>query len=198
MEWTPELSQQLFGFISGLIGAVVGGLFTLYATRTELRANEKTRARAEAADVRSLLDSLRVELDTLWTFHQLRIGDAVEKLAPGQPLLYYYPLSQDYFTIYNSNAASIGRLDDDVLRRAIVTTYNKCKKVVDGFIYNNLLFQDYRREMMHADDGEPDQRRVQARLQELKDYAEIIRKDHFELKRYMEELLSLLSAQKTP
>lgn len=173
MEISDAIAQNMFGFISALIGAVVGGYFTLKATDKAIREANAKENRQEEKEVQNLLDALGVEIDALWSFHMHRIGRLIEELPDGKPLEIYYPLTQDYFTIYNSNAAAIGRIKDPALRKSIVITYNKCKKVVDGFIYNNELVQS-------------------ARMEPMIHYARIIKEDHYELKGYIEHFLNLL------
>ncbi|MDX2074163.1 MAG: hypothetical protein SFX19_07365 [Alphaproteobacteria bacterium] len=176
MELSEAVSQNLFGFVSALIGAVVGGYFTLVATDKAIREENAKENRRDEKEVQNLLDALGVELHALWSFHMRRIGALIEELPAGQPLAIYYPLTQDYFTIYNSNAVTIGRVRDPVLRESIVITYNKCKKVVDGFKYNNELLQAHKE-------------------QEMVEYAALIKEDHYELKGYIEELLGLLKSR---
>ena len=173
MDLSEGAIQNLIGFGSGLIGAVVGGLFTLYATNKTIREENAKEDRQEEKEVQNLLDALGVELNALWSFHMRRIGEKVEALTQGQSLDIYYPLTQNYFIIYDSNASMIGRVRDPQLREAIVLTYNKCKKVVDGFKYNNELIRDNRGENRAA-------------------LAQIIKEDHFELKSYVEQFLGLL------
>ncbi len=120
------------------------GYYTLKATDKAIRDQNAKELKREEKEVQNLLDALGVEIHTLWDFHMKRIGTMVEELPDGQPLEFYYPLTQDYFTIYNSNAALIGRIKDCDVSEAIVVCYNKCKKVVDGFKYNNDLVKDYK------------------------------------------------------
>ncbi len=179
--FSETLLQNSFGFISALIGAVVGGYFTLKATDKAIREENAKEDRQEEKEVQNLLDALGVEINALWSFHMRRIGEVVEQLAENTPLMIYYPLSQDYFTIYNTNAAAIGRIKEAPIRESIVVTYNKCKKVVDGFKYNNELIKDFKQS------AAPEVK------QDLITYAYLIKSDHFELKGYIEQLLRLLN-----
>lgn len=193
MELTPDLVQKFSGVASSLAGGIVTGLFSILATRAAIRReNEKERAR-EDKEIGNLLGALGVELSALWSFHMKRIGAMVEALPEGKALEFYYPLTQDYFTVYNATAAMIGRVQDKELREAIVTCYNKCKKVVDGFTYNNELYRDWRD--MADDRDYTNSPRLQAKYQALIDYARVIREDHYELKGYVEKLLKLLNKQ---
>lgn len=192
IELTPELTQNLIGFLSGLVGAGVGGWFTLYATEKTIKSNYEAQEQEEERELRALLSSLGVELNALWQFHQRRIGYQIEQMTEKDAVMFYYPLTQDYFTIYNSNASFVGRLDDNELRKAIVVTYNKCKKVVDSFIYNNTLFLDYQQMNYETIDSGVQNPNQAAKLEELQQFAAVMKSDHIELKQYVEHLLDLL------
>lgn len=193
MELSSALTENLYGFVAALIGAIVGGLFTLKATDKAIREENQKEARLDEKEVQNLLDALGVEIRTLWGFHMRRIGALIEGMGDTpQALEFYYPLTQDYFTVYNTNAMMIGRVKEPVLREAVVVCYNKCKKVVDGFKYNNVLFRDHR-DMVNMSDGSPQfQQRIDAKYKELLEYAQVIKEDHYELKGYIEHMLTLL------
>ncbi len=184
----PEpIVNNLFNLATGLIGALIGGAFTLYATVKTLREEERKEDRQEQKEVQNLLYALGVELNALWGFHMQRVGHLVESLTDGQALEFYYPLTQNYFTVYDANATMLGKIADASLRSAIVITYNKCKKVVDGFKYNNQLYRDWR-ELCLKDDAAPASRK----FQEMAAYAKLIREDHFFLKSCVEDVLARL------
>ena len=187
---------DMYGFLAAMCGAMVGGIFTLKATDKAIREGREKELRAEEKEVQNLLDSLGVELGALWNFHMKRVGGMVENLPTGAALEFYYPLTQDYFTVYNSNASKIGAVKDPVLREAIVVCYNKCKKVVDGFKYNNELYRDYRNLQVMPPSSALHGDYVKAKHDELIAYGQIAKEDHFELKGYVERLLSLLDNRK--
>ncbi len=192
MEFLDTLMQNLYGFMAAMIGAMVGGIFTLRATDKAIREERDKEIRRDEKEVQNLLDALGVELGTLWNFHMKRVGGMVEHLPDGGALEFYYPLTQDYFTVYNSNAAKIGQVKDAVLREAIVVCYNKCKKVVDGFKYNNELYKDYRDLLVMPPSSPLHGDYVKAKYAELVAYGQLAKEDHFELKGYVERLLMLL------
>ena len=188
MQISDAIAQNLFGFASALIGAIIGGFSTLLATERVIRVENAKEARNEEKEVQNMLDSLGVEIDALWSFHMTRVGALVEALTPDAALEFYYPLTQDYFTVYNTNAGKIGCIKDAALRKAIVVCYNKCKKVVDGFKYNNEIFRDYQNLQLH--DGTASQ--ITKQYAALCAYGQVVKEDHFELKNYIEEMLGLL------
>ncbi len=190
MELSPEILQKLTGVAAALIGGIVTGVFSMHATKAAIRRENDKERRREDKEINNLLDALGVELGTLWGFHMSRIGKIVEELPEGAALEFYYPLTQDYFTVYNSSAAMIGRVKNHELRQSIVVCYNKCKKVVDGFKYNNELYRDWRdmADYSHYTNSP----RLEAKRVALIEYAQVIREDHYELKGYVEELLAML------
>ena len=186
MDWEAILSRMV-ATMPVLIGAIIGGVFTLRAARQAARREHDRERKREEREMQNMLDSLGVEIDTLWSFHMARIGAMVENLQQGDTLQFYYPLTQDYFTVYNSNAGKIGSVKDRELRKAIVVTYNKCKKIVDGFKYNNVLFRDY-----HNYLNSDNQMAAKAKFAEMQAYALMVKEDHFEVKAYIENMLNLL------
>lgn len=192
MEFMDMLMQNLYGFAAAMVGAFVGGVFTLRATDKAIREEREKEIRRDEKEVQNMLDAIGIELGTLWTFHMRRIGGMVENLPEGAALEFYYPLTQDYFTVYNTNAAKIGQVKDPILREAVVVCYNKAKKVVDGFKYNNELYVDYRNTMVMPDESKRHAEFVKAKHKALVDYGQMAKEDHFELKGYMERLQMLL------
>ena len=188
-----EISDAIIAMVGAIAGGSITGYYTLKATDKAIRdQNEKERRRDER-EVRNLLDALGVEISTLWEFHMHRVGQMLEDLPTGKALEFYYPLTQDYFTIYNSNAALIGRIPNADLRKAIVVCYNKCKKVVDGFKYNNELFCGHH-DLTTMSGESLDSKRIDAKFKELVDYAKVLKEDHFELKSYVDRLMELITA----
>jgi hypothetical protein len=189
MEIPDALLNTAAALIGGAVGGIITGYYTLKATDKTIRDQNEKEVKREEKQIQNLLDALGVEIKTLWDFHMRRIGGMVENLPAGQALEFYYPLTQDYFTIYNSNAANIGAIKDCEVSEAIVVCYNKCKKVVDGFKYNNELFREYQN-AANSMNHEP--KRIDAAFKALTDFAQIVKEDHFEVKGYVERLLKLL------
>jgi len=193
MPFPPELINITVGLLAAIGGSGVTGYFTLKATDKAIGLENEKEERQAAREVQNMLDALGVEISTIWEFHMRRIGSRVEQLADGDIMDFYYPLNQDYFTIYNSNAWKIGAVRDARLRQAIVICYNKCKKVVDAFKYNNELLAEMRRLTQKKDAAFTSLTNGEAYIMKtLAALAKIIREDHVELKGYVENLMSLL------
>ena len=134
-------------WLSGLIGAVVGGVIAAVASiwsasRSTKKAFDYSRTlqnEAEREATRRFLLAIRAEVETIWNGYQLEVGHLVEALKPGQGLNLVYKLRQQYFTVYDSNAQYLGHVEDDQLRVAIVRTYTLAKGLVDTHLVNNDL-----------------------------------------------------------
>jgi len=134
-------------FYSAISGAVIGGTitgyFTLLSTNKNYR-NQLDQARGEEEKlIKGLLQAIHDEVETLLERYQEIAGTRLESLKDGEPLLFFYPLTGDYFTVYNGNSFLIGRVPDNDLRKQIIKTYTLAKGMVDSFRMNNDFLQKY-------------------------------------------------------
>src|SRR5712692_3255191 len=131
----PTLLAAIIGGGTALVAAIIGGMITARATtKATQRANEHTlRLEQQKHDdaVRGVLLGLRAEISTLWDIYSTEFGAVIEQLPEGEEFSYIYPLYQNYFTVYESNAHLFGHIPDDNLRQAIVATYLKARGLID-------------------------------------------------------------------
>jgi len=194
MPLPPEFINVAVGLLAAVGGSGVTGYFTLKAADKAISLENEKEERQAAKEVQNMLDALGVEISTIWDFHMRRIGNRVENLAEGDIMDLYYPLTQNYFTIYDSNAWKIGAIRDARLRQAIVICYNKCKKVVDAFKYNNELLAEMRKLAQKKNVSYTSLTNGESYIMKtLAGLAKIIKEDHVELKGYVENLMCLLS-----
>ena len=124
-------------FIIGLIGALLGGFFTLLGTLVAQFLENRREISKEKRELKGVLQAFHTELQTLWERYLSTAGQKVEDLSPGNPLLMYWPITQDYFTIYSTNARKIGEIEDPRLRKLLVTAYIRSRGLIDSFRMNN-------------------------------------------------------------
>ena len=117
-----------------LLASMIGGAFVLAGVSVTHYFERKTQEEKEKRVVRAFLQGLLVEVESLWQRYQDTMGPQVETLKDGEPLLHYYPVYQDYFSVYHGTSALIGLIEDDDLRTLIVTTYIKTKGLGSGLI----------------------------------------------------------------
>jgi hypothetical protein len=138
--------------LSGLIGAVVGGLIAAVSTmwaaskaaKKSFDYSRNLQNGAEKETTRRLLLAIKAEVETIWSNYQQEVGCLVESLEPGHGLNLIYKLRQHYFTVYDSNAQFLGHVEDDKLRVAIIRAYTLAKGLVDSHLLNNDLLAKHR------------------------------------------------------
>ena len=123
-----------------MFGAIVGGCFTAWAVH---RTHEYTMEREEANENRmitSMLKAIHDEISDTWSNYVNNVGAMLENLPTGQPFAVYFPVTHEtLFLIYRNNTDKIGKINDDELRKSIVSTYAKSAALVQSFIFNNHL-----------------------------------------------------------
>src|SRR5208337_2329380 len=134
-------------FIPSIIGALVGGGLTgtaaLLAARNAHKYNLEIQEQNQQRILKAYFQAIHDEIETLWDHYRDSVGSQIESLPKDQPFLFYYPLTQGYFTVYTGNASLLGHIDDNDLRKAIVTTYTKARAMVDSYRMNNDLLHQW-------------------------------------------------------
>lgn len=133
--------------VAAILGSIVGGSITGYFTLRGVKQAHRNDLEKQKKDretiIRGLLQSLHDEIETLWETYMKGIGVKLEALTDNQPFLFYYPVTQEYFTVYTGNSFLIGQIDDNDLRKAIITSYTKARGLIDSYRFNNDLLQKY-------------------------------------------------------
>lgn len=182
-------------FGAAIAGAVVGGaitgFFALRAAKQEHRNNILLQQQKEKEVIAGLLQAIHDEVETIWDRYQEGMGVHLEALPENQPLLMYYPVVQDYFTVYNSNAFLIGHIEDHDLRKEIVSLYTMAKGLVDSYRLNNDLVQkfEYWDVLFQESQKDVHKNKAVAHYGSLTSYAKTIRKQHDLLKDKVSRLL---------
>ena len=122
------------------------------------------------------------------------IGRNLEVLEGNKPVNFYYPLTQEYFTVYNTNAFLIGQIEDHDLRKLIVTTYTKARGLIDAYRLNNELLAKYEHWYWTSlQSGHPTHKKIaEEKYRALVDYAKTLKELHNDLSTNTKELLRAL------
>lgn len=180
--------------ISSGIGALIGSALTLVATIISHNLQKTATSEAESRHLLGLLQGIHDEMESLWEGYSDSAGVQLESLQENQALLMYWPITQDYFTIYNANAFSIGKVADHDLRKLIISTYSKARGLIDTFRMNNDLVQKYEYAYLLFQESQNPihQSNMNLHLQVLVNYSVQLKKRHTELKQQVSELLRRL------
>lgn len=189
---------NLDSFWAAIIGAIVGGIitgvFALMAARQSHKNAVGLQQKKEQEAIEGLLQAVHDEVETIWDRYQEGMGVHLETLPEGQPLLFYYPVVQDYFTVYNSNAFLIGKVADHDLRKEIVSVYTLAKGLVDSYRLNNELVHkfEYWDGLFQESQNDVHKNRALTQYAALVEYAKTMRRQHDQLKEKTSKLLRML------
>lgn len=173
-----EIPEWFSSFITALIGAIVGGFFTLRGVDREARI---TRAEAERESIElqlSVLKGIKGEVSTLIDLYNKRMRESIDSISPGKMLLINFPVGDDNFTFYEQNAKVIARLNDTA-RDSIINIYTYARSLIQSFKGNNQLVMEYEKILFDMADNNKNkdmyERLHEAKIEVMVDYAQGIK-----------------------
>ena len=180
--------------VAALIGGCIAGLFALLAVDRTYQKNLSLQKKNQEKLINAFLQAVHDEIETLWDAYHKNAGVELENLPEGEPFKLYWPILQDYFTIYNNNASLIGHVEDHDLRKLIVQVYAKARGLIDSYRLNNEMFAKYEQSVLLFNQTLNPAFKQQANGVDnaLRDYAKKMKKSHTELKDLTNQLLRRL------
>lgn len=128
---------------NSLLSALIGGFFALFGVLVNSRLSKKNTEKEDKNKVENFIDSIHLELNTLWDLYYSSIGSKVEEYKDDEPFMHIYHAKQDYFIVYKNNSNYIGSIECKELRESIVRTYILCKSILDTYELNNEFIDLY-------------------------------------------------------
>jgi hypothetical protein len=189
--------------VAGLVTIVVGASAAYFGTKSALRAAQQThlnnlalRKQDREAQVRGVIQAIYAELSSLSDIYRNEFQEEWEKFVKGEPFTTFYPISQDYFTVYNGNAALIGQIPDDELRTGVVRAYLASKGLVDSHLFNNRLLDDYAyAQRIYRNNMNPQNKELlNDTFDELKGYSDALQSSFTEANAAVGHVLNLIEA----
>ncbi len=189
--------DQIITLSVGIGGAFIGGIFVFFGTLLTFKLEKKKNKENEEQLVKNYLLAIHDEVESVWTAYEATLGLYLQQLEVDKPCDMYWPVSQDYFTVYHSNATLLGKVVNESLRKSIITSYLIAKTLKDCVIMNNYLLEKNEKFEYIAGNSanEHDRNMANACLQALIDYAPELRSRHYELKQQKENLFKELRAE---
>lgn len=187
-------SSLISALTVNIIPTLIGSGLTLVGVCWIHRLQKKDTDRRDTEHVHGLRQAFHDEIETLWEIYQAGAGADIVALANNEPMLSHWPLTQDYFTIYNANASSIGKIKDQELRKQIIATYTKARTMIDTVRLNNDLLQQWERDcFLFQETRNPVyESHANARHKALVEYATALKESHSGLESATSELLHRL------
>lgn len=185
-----EWASAVFGFV----GAIIGGVCTLLGVQKQLKAGTAEQKRREDNHLTAILQALHDEIETLLEVYKSAIGVHIAALQTGQPFMYYWPVSSEYFSVYHSNAALIGHVKNNDLRKSIIQTYTYAKALIDSVRMNNVLLDKNQNSAFLAAQAQTEANKqiAQAHYQQLVQYSDVLKKSHERFERCVDDTLRSL------
>lgn len=184
-DFLNSIPQWLSSFITALIGAFVGGWFTLKGVDREAKI---TRAENEKNSLElqlSVLKGIKGEIFTLMSLYNKRMKNSIDSIGSGKALLFNFPVGDDNFTFYEQNAKIIAKLDDDA-RDSIINIYTYARSLIQSFKGNNQLLVEYEKILFDMADNNKNRdmyERLHAeKIEIMVDYAQGIKNIDAELR----------------
>jgi hypothetical protein len=122
-----------------LVGGLIGGSFAVLAQIVANGAQRRRDRKTERQVVTATLEAMEAELEAF----QKGVLDELSRIFKdwdqkwlAQVPINLPPVNQNYFTVFESNAATIGRIKDQRLRQNMVNVYSTAKGLVDAVSYN--------------------------------------------------------------
>ena len=192
MEYT-SLSIDWESVIPGLVAGLVTGACMWIALLIQYKNERDLRDQKEEAEIAAFVHAVMTEVETLWETYYEGAGKRLEALEKGKAFMYFYPINEDYFTVYNANAFLIGRVENPRLRRTIVESYTRARGLIDSFRLNNDMVQKWNHlDLMRQDSQNPVLVHMMwMQEQSLVHHAVKLREIHHQMKESVERLLQI-------
>ncbi|MCS1373021.1 hypothetical protein [Serratia marcescens] len=193
-----SIPQWLSSFITALIGAFIGGYFTLKGVE---RGAKITRAEAEKNSLElqlSVLKGIKGEISTLMNLYDKRMKNHIDNIEPEKALIIQFPVGDDNFTFYEQNAKIIAKLND-AARDSIINIYTYARSLIQSFKGNNQLVIDYEKIIFDMADNNKDrdmyERLYAVKFEVMVDYAQGIKSVDAELRHAINEGFNIINQE---
>lgn len=134
-------------FVHAMVGALIGGYFTMKAThKTFLRTELAAKNSREIADQKAHIDRqvivfntsqlILVEVSTAWEVYSAEYAKDLLELEEGSPYVTVFPIGQNPFPLFDSAPECLAELPPETSRQ-IVRFYMRAKGIISMVEMNN-------------------------------------------------------------
>lgn len=195
-------------FLSALLGAIVGGLMTAWAsdraTKITYNNTNKIAQKQQLGKIVCLLEAISTEMASLWELHQESVGHVIESTNDDTPIEIWSSSTQDYFAVYHGNTSSIGEIENSELRQLIIQGYAIAMGLTDALNHYYIIklkyqskFKEFEKSITPIMKGDEnfqykiDKQHLDAEYEELVYYSKQIKTDHAILNEIKDKTLLL-------
>lgn len=94
--------------ITAFLAALLGGWFTMKGVIFQVNQQAKQQDTAAKEKRITTLIGIKEEIDSLIKLYLARMAEEIEKYDKNSPFDNIFPITQNYFTFYEANSASLG------------------------------------------------------------------------------------------
>jgi len=173
---------------------ILGVVIALVCVYAKSRFSLSNSRKINKENLKGFLQAIFADVNTLKSVYMADVGQEVEKIDGSQPFYMYYPITSNYFVVYDQNAHLLGELRDERMRGLIISIYTKAKILKDSFLHNNheiKRLNDYKEELTLHDKPSL-QERADSLERGLVQYANKIKVMHDDLLQEVNQLLEEL------
>ena len=190
MEWVFGLTGAVVTVAAAYGSARIAGnmaaeasINSVHETFREQRQLDKER---QDKTIDAILGVIYEELNILWELYDKEVGAFWKNFNSGEDKIFWsnISLTQDYFTVYRSNANLIGEIPDLHLRRKIVEIYTLLKALIDYYKQNNNLLDEIKENGITAETAESNK--------DYQDFTKRLNKCHLRFVGLKKELFDIL------
>lgn len=197
-DFLNSIPQWLSSFITALIGAIIGGWFTLRGVDREAKISRAVAEKESLELQLSVLKGIKGEVFTLISLYNKRMQNQINNIEPGKKLLINFPVGDDNFTFYEQNAKTIAKLND-AARDSIINIYTYARSLIQTFKGNNQLVVDYEKILFDMADNNKNkdmyERLYAAKVEVMVDYAQGIKNIDAELRNAINEGFNVINQE---
>ena len=126
-------------FLAALAGALVGGFFSILATKAAHKDQLELQRQATQENAKAILYALSHEIRCVWTMYMAEMGKYVEEHPNENGYKIVFPVNANYFAVYDASAASLGLISEPKMRNQVIITYTLAKALIDTYTMNNQM-----------------------------------------------------------
>ena len=148
MEICSIISDITYYFLRHLLGPLIIGVCALggavWSVRKTFQEQRQINKERQDKTIDDTLWAIYEELSVIRKAYKEEVESLWERFKREEYKIFWFNLSltQDYCTVYSSNANLIGQVPDPLLRRRIVEVYTLLKVLIDYYTQNNRLLDD--------------------------------------------------------
>jgi hypothetical protein len=125
-------------FVSGVVGAAVGGFFATHAADKAHNFNLELQEYQRRKELDGILLAISIELTLAGDIYGRGTGALLDKLAVGESFHgSYFRLRGEFFQVYKGHVGVLGQLEDEETCRAICEAHTMVNALIEVLHINN-------------------------------------------------------------